>query len=220
MERSKIIIDLIRNEIDVVQAMDILYIMLQDIKDTKIKKWLENEINGYSKKASLPEYRILESNVVGTYIAGNLKCTNQPIPLKPELIKEYTQNQIRCSLNEIQQMAIAEKESKSHMLEIPMHSVLATQISMINGEVISAHKELSLCAFTNILNKLKRKILNIFLNLEKEYGNLDNYYIDFSNKQKEQKVIKNIINIINDNSFHIGNENQIESSKIGVGNEN
>ena len=44
MKRSQIIIELIKDEINVVQAMDILNLLLQDIKDKKIKKWLENEI--------------------------------------------------------------------------------------------------------------------------------------------------------------------------------
>lgn len=44
MKRSQITIELIKDEINVVQAMDILNLLLQDIKDKKIKKWLENEI--------------------------------------------------------------------------------------------------------------------------------------------------------------------------------
>lgn len=57
------------------------------------------------------------------------------------------------------------------------------------------------------------------MELEKKYGNLDDYYIDFSNKKEEKEIIKNITNIINDNSIHIGDNNKIESSNVGVGNE-
>lgn len=221
MQRSKVIIELIKDEINVAQAMDILYVMLQDIDDKKIKKWLNNEINGYSDKDKVPDYRILETNIVGTYIAGNYKCTNQPIPIKPELIKEYTKTTMRSGLNEIVQMAKAENENENHNLVIPMHSLLAEHISLINGEVISANKQLSVYAITNILNKLKRKVLDIFMKLEKEYGILDDYYIDFSNKKTEKEVVKIINNIIyTDNSVHIGNENKIEKSNVGVGNEN
>lgn len=73
---------------------------------------------------------------------------------------------------------------------------------------------------TNILNKIKNKVLKIFIELEKKYGNLDDYYIDFSNKKEKKEVIKNITNIITDNSVHIGDSNQIESSNIGVNSEN
>ncbi len=71
---------------------------------------------------------------------------------------------------------------------------------------------------TNILNKIKNKVLKIFIELEKKYGNLDDYYIDFSNKKEKKEVIKNITNIITDNSVHIGDSNKIESSNVGINN--
>ena len=53
------------------------------------------------------------------------------------------------------------------------------------------------------------------MELEKKYGNLDNYYIDFSNKRAEKEVVKIINNIIcTDNSVHIGNDNNIEKSSV------
>lgn len=220
MKRSKIIIELIKDKITVVQAMDILNILLQDLKDKKIKLWLNNEINGYDKEDEVPEYRIVNTNIKGNYIAGRYQCKNQDIPLKPECIKEYSKIKITSSVYEISQFSIAEKENNNHCLVIPLHALLADQISLVNGEVISAYRELSMYAHTNILHKLKSKVLKIFIELEKKYGNLDDYYIDFSNKKEEKEVIQNITNIITDNSVHIGDSNQIESSNVGVGNEN
>ena len=221
MKRSQIIIELIKDEVNVVQAMDILNLLLQDIKDKKIKKWLDNEINGYSKESELPEYRVLEANIKGNFIGGRIKCTNQDIPIKPEYVKEYTKVKVTSPISEIMQLSIAEKESKEHCLGIPLHQVLAQEISLVNGEVISARRELSIYAHTNLLNKIKTKVLKIFIELEKKYGNLDDYYIDFSNKTKEKEVLNNINNIIyTDNSVHMGNDNTIERSNVGVGNEN
>lgn len=221
MKRSQIIIELIKDEINVVQAMDILNLLLQDIKDKKIKKWLENEINGYIKENELPEYRILEANIKGNYISGRIKCTNQDIPIKPEYVKEYTKVKVTSPISEIMQLSIAEKESKEHCLVISLHQVLVQQISLVNGEVISARRELSIYAHTNLLSLIKSKVLKIFVELEKKYGNLDNYYIDFSNQKAEKEIVKEITNIIyTDNSVHIGNDNNIEKSNVGVGNEN
>lgn len=53
MKRSQIMIELIKDEINVVQAMDILNLLLQDIKDKKIKKWLDNEINVVDNKIGI-----------------------------------------------------------------------------------------------------------------------------------------------------------------------
>lgn len=220
MQRSKIIIELIKDEISVVQAMDILNLLLQDITDKKIKKWLDNEINGYNSKDKIPEYRIVKTNLKGNFNAGGYQFTKQDIPIKPECAKEYLTINVLSSIYEISQFSLAEKESKEHCLTIPLHALIAQNISMINGEVFSAYRELSLYSHTNILAKIKSKLIQIFVELEKKYGNLDNYYIDFSNDKKEKEVVQNIINIINDSSTHIGNENKIEKSKIGVGNEN
>lgn len=224
MKRSKIIIELIKDEINVVQAMDILNLLLQDIKDKKINKWLDKEINGYDDADDIPDYRIVEADVNGTFIVGSLynglKCTNQPIPIKPEVYDKFTKIKVTSGLKEIMQLSVAEKETDNHCLIMPINTLIAQDISVINGEVISANRTLSIYAYTNILNKIKSKVLKILVELEKKYGNLDDYYIDFSNDKKGKEVIQNITNIITDNSVHIGNGNKIESSNVGVGNEN
>lgn len=221
MQRSKVIIELIKDEINVVQAMDILNLLLQDITDKKIKKWLDYEINGYEKDKDVPKYRILKANIVGDYIGGMVKCSGKDIPIKPEHIEEYSKVIITAPISQIMQLSIAEKESKEHCLAIPLHPVLAQHISLVNGEVISARRELSIYAHTNLLALIKSKVLKIFVELEKKYGNLDDYYIDFSNKKAEKEIVKDITNIIyTDNSVHMGNDNNIEKSNVGVENEN
>ena len=224
MQRSKVIIELIKDEINVVQAMDILNILLQDINDKKIKSWLNNEINGYSKDDKVPDYRIVNANITGNYIVGSiyrgLQCTNQPIPIKPELVEEYTKIKVSSGLNEVYQMSLAEKENENHCLVKPIHILLAQKISILNGEIFSANQTISVYAFTNILNKLKSILIKIFKELENKYGNLDEYYINFTDSKVEQEVAKNLINFIFDNSIHVGDKNKIESLNIGTSNEN
>ncbi len=219
-KRSKVIIDLINNEINIEQAFEALDFLLEDIKDKKIKKWLDNEINGYKDVKDIPSYRILEANIKGNYIAGRFQCKNHDIPLKPEKIKEFTTIKISQPISQIVQFSMAEKEGNGHSLTIPLHPVIAQDISLINGEVISAYKELSIYAFTNLVSKIKTKLLSIFKELEKQYGNLDDYYIDLGDKKKEEKITKSLITIINDNSTHIGDNNSIKESIIGDNNEN
>ena len=61
--------------------------------------------------------------------------------------------------------------------------------------------------------------LDIDDELEKQYGNLDDYYIDFENDSKEKKVVNNITNIIFDKSIKIGDGNDISKSIVGDDNE-
>ncbi len=221
MKRSKIIIELIKEQISVEQAIYVLDLLLQEINDKKIRKWIDNEINGYSNTDEIPKYRIVEANIKGTFIAGRYECKNQDIPIKQEHIKEFAKIKVTSPISVIAQYSIAEKESKEHCLKIPLHQVLAQDISLVNGEILSAYREISLYAYTNMLGKIKTKVIKILTELEKKYGNLDGYYIDFSNKTTEKEIVKNINNIIyTDNSTHIGNDNTIEKSNVGVNNEN
>lgn len=63
--------------------------------------------------------------------------------------------------------------------------------------------------------------MNIFKELERNYGNLDELYVDFSDINKRDKVLEKLETIIyNDNSINIGDGNIIENSIIGEENEN
>lgn len=73
---------------------------------------------------------------------------------------------------------------------------------MIDGEVLEAHQDLSIYAYTNIIGKLKEIIFDILLKLE-----------------KEKQTINYIISII-DNSIKFGDKNTIKNSNIGDENEN
>lgn len=223
-KRSKIIINLISNKINVEQAIEMLDLLLEDIDNKDIKKWLSNEIKGYGTNDDVPDYRIVSTNLIGSYIVGNaynrIQGTHQPLPLKPEYIKDYSTIKIRDGIYRLEQLAIAEKENDSHHLTLAMNVLLAQEISCINGEIINAYTDLSLYAYTNIIGAIKTKLLCIFKELEKQYGNLDDYYIDFNDKKKEEKISKSLITIINDNSTHIGDGNILKESLIGDNNEN
>jgi len=224
MKRSKIIVELIRDEMNVVQAMEVLNLLLQESKDTKIQSWLNSEINGYIKGEEIPEYRIVSTRLTGTYLIDygykKLQCTDQPLPVKAEYFEEFRTINVMSGLNEVLQLSLAEKENETHSLKIPIDIVYMQGATLINGEIIDANRILSVYSYTNILNKLKSKVLNIFIELEKNFGNLDDYHIDFKDKKDEIEISQTIINIITDNSVSIGDNNKIKDTKIGVANEN
>lgn len=220
MGRSKIIVELIRDEISVIQAIKILKLLLQDNGNKEIMNWINKEINGYELDDELPNYRILSCNIEGIVRAGALVVSKMNIPIKEEFKESFLNFKVRQGLEKILQYSIVEKEQASHSLsaEIPLDYVNSAA-SLLEGEVTHAKRELGIYAFTNILNSLKPIILDIFIELEKNFGNLDDYYIDTSNKEKNEEVTQTIINII-DNSIKIGDNTKIEKSNIGEDNEN
>ena len=220
--RSKIIKNLIMDNINVLQAMQSLNLILEDIDDEKIQKWVNNEINGYQKNDNVPNYRKANTMLIGTVQVGYAVYNNINIPLSDaKAIEAFTKLEIREPISTIIQMAKAEKESNSHSLVIEANIATVNNYQQTNGDVISAHRELSIYAYSNVVGMIKDKLLEIFKMLEKNYGNLDALYIDFSDNLKKDEIAKALISIVNnDNSIKIGNNNQFKDSVIGDENEN
>lgn len=221
-KRSKIIKDLIMDNINILQAMQSLDFILEDIDDEEIKKWVSNELNGYKKNDEIPSYRNANAILIGNVQVGYALYKNINIPLSDlKAIEMFTKIEIRNPISTIMQMAKAENESEDHSLALEVNPVLVNHYQQTNGDVISAHRKLSLYTYNNILAMIKDKLLEIFKVLESNYGNLDELYIDFSDNLKKDVVIKEIESIVyNDNSINIGDNNKIEDSIVGDDNGN
>lgn len=221
IKRSKIIIDIIMDKINMAQALEILDLLLQNLNNDEIKKWVNNEIFGYGKEDKLPEYRIINTSIVGTVKVGTLLAQKIPIPFMPKDEEDFRKIEVREGINQIMQFSKAEEQFDSHFLEIPLNVLIINKLAQVQGEVIDATRRLSLYAYTNIIANLKSRLIRIFKELEMEYGNLDEYCIQFKDELKEKTIIENINNIIyNDNSIKIGNDNDIDKAIIGDRNGN
>ena len=94
--RSKIIKDLIMDNINVLQAMQSLNFILEDIDNEKIQKWVNNEINGYQKNDNVPNYRKTNTMLIGTVQVGYAVYNNINIPLSDaNAIEAFTKLEIR-----------------------------------------------------------------------------------------------------------------------------
>lgn len=221
-KRSKIIKDLIMDNINVLQAMQSLDFMLEDIEDKEIRKWVNNELNGYKKDKDIPNYRNANAILIGNVQVGYSLYKNINIPLSDlKAIEMFTKIKIREPISTIMQMAKAENESEDHSLALEVNTVLVNHYQQTNGDVISAHRKLSLYTYNNIIAIIKDKLLEIFKVLENNYGNLDELYIDFSDNSKKDEVVKKIESIVyTDNSINIGDNNKFKDSIVGDENGN
>lgn len=217
-KRSKIIIDIIKDKISVESAIHILDLLLEKLENEEIKKWVFHEINGYSELDEVPEYRKIKADVFGIVRSPQLTINKYNIPLPLEEKEKLCNFDVRFGINRIMQLSLAERENNTHCLYSPIDISYINSVAAINEytEVTHANREFTVYAYTNILLKLKNKLLNIYKELEKNFGNLDDYYIDLS---ENNEIGKTIINIIYDNSIKIGNNNQFNKSIVGVKND-
>ena len=210
------------NKINVLQAMQSLYFMLEDIDDLEINNWVNNEMNGYAKDTKIPEYRKVNTILIGDVQVGYTIYNNVNIPIADEKAYNFFSSfEINDPISALIKMAEAENESEEHSLYLDANTLLVDNYKSINGTVIRARRKLSIYSYNNILSIIKDKVLDIFKLLEYNYGNLDELYIDFSDVQKKEVVLKEIIQIVyNDNSISIGDSNKINDSIVGDNNEN
>ena len=83
-KRSKILIDLINDKIDVKKAFQILSLLLEDIENNDIENWIKYEMNGYPKDVEVPEYRIINASIIGTVKTYTMIISNYDIPVPLE----------------------------------------------------------------------------------------------------------------------------------------
>ena len=85
-----------------------------------------------------------------------------------------------------------------------------------NAHITDAYVDIDLGMVSDIISKVKTKILETLLFLEKEFGNLDGLDIDISTKTEEElkSIIQHIQVNLYDNSIAIGNNNKIKNSNI------
>lgn len=217
MAKSKILKELANNQVSIEVALSRLLIIATDIGNTELFEWANSELNGYDKFDSLPEYRKIHAPFIRySGINGSFKVTNQPMPLT-----WFTQK-TRDSLNPVGIFeSIATIESILNEKEIQPR---ARDLTFLAGEIydtmgVSCFKIsqiIDVSHYREIVNKIRGKLLNIFIELDRAFGNLDDLDVDSSDEGKVSQINQKIITLI-DKSIKIGDGNQIEKSKI-IGN--
>ncbi len=216
MAKSKIIKDIISNEISMSDALFRLEIICTELNNTAILSWINNEIYGYSDKDKLPNYRIINGgHLIYTGFNGNVQATKMPLPLY--CLTEKQQNDIKNysvfeSIKQIEESSVSKKEL------VIDRTILSSQVYKESGiRCHSIYQSLNISSFNDILYKIKHKIIKILVELEKNFGCLDD--MDINLKEIESENIKDINDritqiVYTENTIKIGNNNKIKNSTI------
>lgn len=218
-QRSKIIVEIASGSKKLTDALFELKILLSDLDDTDIASWIDSELSGYNSD-NVPKYREFDGILFGNVLqpAGIVR-RNMAIPVKNEF-SDCTHVILRDNITAIE--GYEEQEDKSN-LSISVNSVLANAAADFNPEALceitNAWIKIPLSKYSDILNAVKSRVIDVLLILEKQYGNLDSYTINFGDDKDRAGLSQIIINVIhNGSTVNIGNNNKISKSKIGEGN--
>lgn len=215
MARSKIIKDFISSKMDIDIALQNLMAILYCLDDEGLINWAKKELEGYSTYDELPQYRKLKGRVMASFFVGYTQYPKRQFGIA-HLDEETQENLLSIYVyNSIS--ALIEMKSLEGSIGKPIPPELyAILQSNSNSHIISASVDIDLSSISDIISKVKSKILETLLFLEKEFGNLDGLDVDISIKKPEEvkNIIKNIEIKLYDNSISIGDNNKIKNSDI------
>lgn len=229
----KLISDIINSLIDDKSSLNSALlktkVLASRIDSKELLNWVNHEISGYVTKNDLPEYRNnISSFLKGTYINGNMKYSNQPIPtlglgpmFEDSLNKTYF----------LQSISILENYSNEETTDIFESPIPAEIVGFIEEnwrklgnsylQLVNVNKIIPKSSYTQIVTIVRNKLLDFMLEIDAQFGNITE--IDQLKKKPEliTKIVnKTIINNIGDgNISNTGDNATIKANiKISKGN--
>ncbi|MEK6189972.1 MAG: hypothetical protein N2A99_03160 [Carnobacterium alterfunditum] len=219
MARSQLLIDAVSGK-ETLETMFLrLKVVLSDLESENIMNWVNGELEGYKPDEILPPYRIMKGVITGDYLLNfNFPRNNQPVPLgyliSKEEINKLQMLHIRDGIGTLQSFVNGEKEKH---YGITLSTEYCSEISIDEIQIAGMRVTAPSNRLTGIISQVKTKLVDVIMELEKEFQNLDE--LDIRTQVKENnsivQIITHIEKIIYDNSIDIGDNNKFTKSSIG-----
>ena len=220
MAKSKIIKELANGSIDTQTALKRTKVLLQELDNDDVLRWINCEIEGYSSGSEVPEYRKISGQLYGSKgsMAAHMTYTHVPLPLgkMPDETKQaILVTDVTQGIEALKRMVSESEQSEAKTLAKGIPADFYPYIATCNNDsymiITSASVELNMPQILNIFSKVESILLDILYYLEKQFGNLDELDIDTESKNEEEL---NQVIIYNDHSVSIGDNNKIKDSTI------
>ena len=194
-------------------------VLLHQIGHKELVGWVNNELNGYQNRDSVPDYRIVPAQVLVN--ASNLayEVTAHPIPLS------HLENKHRESIETSkmdQSLAVLEQFAENNTGHLQAHIPMETYGILAKGlsnsyNINRAWSEVSSTSVTKILIQVRSRLLDFLLELKDELPN------ELNEEEAKAHINKvdagNLFNsaIFGDNTtIVVGNENIQNVSNINL----
>ncbi len=177
--------------VDISMLLRKCMILASRLRSSEMKRWINNELNGYESTEELPNYRIFESEVRGDFIRS-LGGGFRGIPIPKAIIdKEYHELLFDCYLMQpigAYSDALIDKNEASPREMWPADAVALFARKLFKGLVmVQAWKTIPRSLLVGITEQIRTKILSFMLELEQISENIGE-----ENLTSEQKDIKEI----------------------------
>lgn len=197
--KSQLIKDLATNKISLEEGLQRLLVISSELNNEELTNWLMGELNGYSNKAELPDYRKnIGSNLIYSGLNGSFKVTNVTLPnhyLPVQFREVVAQTPLRTSIRGIEKLL--EEDGKIGMDITDLAGAVYEETGIQCYKIFKEYNKISI---EEIISNVKNKLILLLLDLEREFGNLDNLDIDVENLtvDKSKKVEESMKKIFYD----------------------
>lgn len=220
MARSQLLKDLVNSNTEIENIFLRLKIILNDFDNLPIMEWINGELKGYQNFDTLPKYRVIIGQPMGTFIVNNAaQYKNAPVPIDlivdEDLLEKITTIPLYDSIGTVQMIVNSEDR---HNLGRVIPTSLCHSISSPMLQILGMNINISPNLVSNIVSSVKDKLLEVIMELEKKYTNLDDLDISSQINEdlcKKDQVVYNIEKIIYEGNIEIGDKNKIKNSSLG-----
>jgi hypothetical protein len=147
-------------------------LLLHQVQRKDLISWVNHELTGYPEDAELPDYRNLESRVMGNLISSGWMANEQALPIM-HLEENYRAKleiaKLRESLALIQELATKPQHSVRRPFPPEANSTLGSKLGR-GWRVQSAWCEINALSVQNILIQVRSRLLDFVLELKDSLG--------------------------------------------------
>lgn len=191
-------------------------VLLHKMGEKELLTWINNEINGYSKKDNIPEYRIISTSVYGTATNGyTTRWENHRLPIG-HLSKKIQKSLSIQEMNEsISALEILSKSENTLSAPLPTEYCPSFAKGLSNGIYVeSAYKQITQTQIIQILTQIRNRLLDFLLELsDRLIESSDDDIKSQSKKIGTRELFNNTI--FGDNTtIIVGNNNSNTSNQI------
>ena len=185
-------------------------VLLHKIGYKDLVAWVNKELNGYEDDDDLPDYRIVEAQVLVNATNGVYEVRSHPVPLGH--LEEDYRNRLEKgimpqSLTVIEEFTAKKEGSLQSHIPMEMNGLLSKNLA--NGYIVQrAWSEIPIASASNILMQVRSRLLDFILELSGEFSSANT---DQEIKEKASNFdVANLFNhtIFSDNTtIVVGSEN-------------
>lgn len=173
-------------------------VLAHQLKNERLKKWGNEELNGYDSKDSLPAYRILAAAATGLFVGPGWARFEQGIP-SAVLKKEHRHfAEIVYIAQPVGTLEDTLKSGSDFQLSFPWSANLVAhyQNKLLNGwQLFSAHQSVTTSVIAGIIDTVRTRVLNMALEIQSDVGERDEDLKKIT-PEESQKVDRTIVNNI------------------------